>query len=247
MGRVLQKRKSRSSIPRVSQKPKSKKRHLANPIVAANWNKRETLAQNYRRLGLVSKLNKTAGGVQRAPTAGGAETVAGEAERDDVLRVGQRGRIVDAARKGVEAGEVRVERDEQGRIVRVVEDEDEDREREGVGRKRARKNPLNDPLNELEDSEAEEMDTFAHVPKDMGNESAIVREMEEMAKHGQRKAPRKQSQREQEWIERLIEKHGDDYAAMFKDARLNPMQQSEGDIKKRVRKYLQNAPGKTDV
>jgi hypothetical protein len=39
MGRELQKKKNRSSIPKVKQKPKSK-RHLnpkGNPIIAANW------------------------------------------------------------------------------------------------------------------------------------------------------------------------------------------------------------------
>jgi nucleolar protein 16 len=38
MGRELQKKKRRSSIPKVSRKPKPKKRQiLNNPIIAANW------------------------------------------------------------------------------------------------------------------------------------------------------------------------------------------------------------------
>ena len=38
MGRVLQKKKNRSSIPKVKQKPKSKRVNpLGNPIIAANW------------------------------------------------------------------------------------------------------------------------------------------------------------------------------------------------------------------
>jgi hypothetical protein len=38
MGRELQKKKKRSSIPKVRQKPKSKKVNpLGNPIIAANW------------------------------------------------------------------------------------------------------------------------------------------------------------------------------------------------------------------
>ncbi|KAL8776805.1 MAG: hypothetical protein Q9213_008121 [Squamulea squamosa] len=38
MGRELQKKKNKSSIPKVKHKPKSKKLNLkANPIVAANW------------------------------------------------------------------------------------------------------------------------------------------------------------------------------------------------------------------
>jgi len=64
-----------------------------------------------------------------------------------------------------------------------------------------------------------------------------VRELKEVAAHEVKKAPRHQSHREQEWIERLVTKHGDNYKAMFWDKKLNPMQQSEGDIKKRVRKW----------
>jgi nucleolar protein 16 len=37
MGRELQKKKNRSSIPKVRRKPKSKKKVLGNPIIAANW------------------------------------------------------------------------------------------------------------------------------------------------------------------------------------------------------------------
>lgn len=38
MGRELQKKKNRSSIPKVRHKPKSKKLNIkGNPIVAANW------------------------------------------------------------------------------------------------------------------------------------------------------------------------------------------------------------------
>lgn len=38
MGRVLQKKKNRSSLPKVKQKPKSKHLNIkSNPIVAANW------------------------------------------------------------------------------------------------------------------------------------------------------------------------------------------------------------------
>lgn len=37
MGRELQKKKNRSSVAKVRQKPKSKKKILNNPIIAANW------------------------------------------------------------------------------------------------------------------------------------------------------------------------------------------------------------------
>lgn len=37
MGRELQKRKNRSSVAKVTQKAKSKKKLLQNPIIAAHW------------------------------------------------------------------------------------------------------------------------------------------------------------------------------------------------------------------
>lgn len=52
-----------------------------------------------------------------------------------------------------------------------------------------------------------------------------------------RKAPRKQSAREEEWIEKMVEKYGDDYGKMVKDRKLNVMQQSEGDIRRRVQRW----------
>lgn len=52
-----------------------------------------------------------------------------------------------------------------------------------------------------------------------------------------KKRPRQQSQREEEWITKLVEKHGDDIKAMVRDRKLNPMQQTEGDIGRRLKKW----------
>ena len=87
-------------------------------------------------------------------------------------------------------------------------------------------NPLRDPLNEFSDSEDEE------VVESDGR--GIVPELEEQAKYSRPKRPRMQSQREREWIERLVGRWGDDWGGMFRDRKLNPQQQSEGDLKKRV-------------
>lgn len=89
-----------------------------------------------------------------------------------------------------------------------------------------RENPLRDPLNELSDSEDEMM---------VGSSGrGIITELEEQAKYSRPKRPRMQSQREREWIERLVERWGDDWGGMVRDRRLNPQQQSEGDLKRRV-------------
>lgn len=109
-----------------------------------------------------------------------------------------------------------------------------------TGQQETKDNPLNDPLNEIEDSDEEpEWNGFAMVPerREGESENPVIRQLEEAARNGVRKAPRGQSQREQEWAERLVSQYGDDYGRMARDRKLNPMQQTEADIRKRVLKW----------
>lgn len=106
------------------------------------------------------------------------------------------------------------------------------------------KNPLNDPLNEFDYSDDEGEMRLSGVGKEKGEKGVgggrgIVRELEAAARAGDegRKRPRMQSRREEEWIERLVRRWGDDYDAMVRDRRLNPGQQSAGDLKKRVKRW----------
>ncbi|KAH3913751.1 hypothetical protein HBH56_107230 [Parastagonospora nodorum] len=228
MGRELQKAKNKSSIPKKRQKGPSKKKILQNPIIAKHWNQKETLSQNYRRLGLTSRLNHATGGQEKTiallglndPKSSRADIAAGSTA--NALN------IVSKAPQTIDVEELEVERDpETGAILRVI------------GQKEETANPLNDPLNELDDDEADEWDGFAMVPEHGEQEQVnpVIRELEEAAKNGERKAPRKQSQREEEWLERLVARYGDDYGRMARDRKLNPMQQTEADIKKRVKKW----------
>lgn len=65
----------------------------------------------------------------------------------------------------------------------------------------------------------------------------IVKQLEEQALRVAEKKPRKQSAREKEWCERLVERWGSDYARMARDRKLNPMQQNEPDLRRRIEKY----------
>ncbi len=66
----------------------------------------------------------------------------------------------------------------------------------------------------------------------------IVRELEAAAQAGiKQRKPRMQSQREEEWIEHLVRRWGEDYKGMRRDRRLNPGQQSEGDLRRRVKRW----------
>lgn len=216
MGRELQKKKKRSSIPKIKLKPKSKKVNpLGNAIIAANWNQKETLTQNYRRLGLTSRLNSATGGIEkhRAGTESKSSTSSKLA-------------ITNAIPKTIAPTEARVERDETGKIIRVIH-------------AKSRPNPLNDPLNS--DSEDEEMaddgEGFEGFDGEKIEQNEIVKQLEEQASMGAPPTERKQSDREKEWIERLVAKYGEDYIKMSGDMRLNPMQQTPADIKRRVGKW----------
>jgi nucleolar protein 16 len=135
----------------------------------------------------------------------------------------------------LKVSEVRVERDSQGRITRVLRGS----------------NPLNDPLNELDDDdddddeqqqEGERQEDGAREGGEDDGEGQraakpeVLRALEMEANRPTEKVPRKQSERELEWLRRLVERHGQDVAAMARDMKLNPMQQTAADIGKRLRK-----------
>lgn len=222
MGRTLQKKKNRSSISKVRIKPKSKRVNpLGNPIIAANWDQSQTLSQNYRRLGLTSRLNSATGGIEKLRS--GKEV---HGRNSTINRL-----AIDKAQPNVIApGEARVERDpETGKILRVIH------------AKSPKSNPLNDPLNsdsEEEDGDKEYEDFHGFEgEREEKPRNDIVQQLEEMASHSASKKERTQSDREREWIERLVQAHGDDYGKMFRDRKLNPMQQTENDIKRRIAKW----------
>ncbi|PSN59446.1 hypothetical protein BS50DRAFT_231554 [Corynespora cassiicola Philippines] len=226
MGRELQKKKNRSSIPKRRQNPKSKKRILQNPIIAANWNQKETMSQNYRRLGLTSRLNHATGGTEKTIKLLGLNDPKSSRADAAADSTANRLNIVSQKPQAPEPEEIEVERDpETGAILRVV------------GGDQGKPNPLNDPLNDLEEeSDAGEWSGFAMVPQGE-SDNPVIRQLEEAARNGVRKAPRKQSQREEEWIQKLVDKYGDDYDRMARDRKLNPMQQTAADIRKRAKKW----------
>jgi nucleolar protein 16 len=120
--------------------------------------------------------------------------------------------------------EVQVERDpETGRILRVVRAGDE---AEPVF------NPLNDPLNELETAPQKTKTSRKGIVAELEKQAA-----EEAEKLETKRRPRQQSTREEEWIASLVAKHGDNIPAMVRDKKLNPMQQTQGDIGRRVKKW----------
>lgn len=218
MGRTLQKKKNRSSIPRASLKPKSKKLPIkSSPLIAAQWNKHLTLSQNYRNLGLTSKLNSRSGGTEAKPR--------NDAELQD-SRQGQDPLAVGASKPAAALGlkTARVVRDGEGRILEVIHEDGDS-------------NPFDDPL--IDNASDIENPSLPQIHSNHDRNSGVVPALEaaviaELAEVRARKKPRKQSEREQEWIEALVARYGDDVRGMRRDRRLNPNQQTEADIGRRV-------------
>jgi nucleolar protein 16 len=178
-----------------------------------------TLEQNYKRLGLSTKLNSSISGPKKIKGRNPSEAVPA---RHDSLAIAPNN--LQATTK---PQEVRVERDpETGRILRVVQSDADE----------VNNNPLNDPLNDLSDEEfeIEAVKGSSNIVSQLEAQAAQEAEIE-----AKRKRPRQQSSREEEWIAQLVEAHGDDITAMFSDRKLNRMQQSQGDIARRVKKWKQ--------
>ncbi|KAH6686350.1 Nop16-like protein [Plectosphaerella plurivora] len=222
MGRTLQNKKRRSSRSTIRQANKLKKplNPRGNTIIAQNWDKNETLTQNYRRIGLTSRLKTPSGGIEKFvhPTSKPVKQT-----RLDPLGI-----------KSIERAVVtsaRVERDANGKIIKIHMPETSGR--------RERANPLNDPLRQFDsDSEGEEDDEeeWGGVEENEEDKPEVLRLLEEEAARPELKKPRHQSEQEMEWLEKLVKRHGDNYEAMAWDRKLNPMQQTAGDIRRRMAK-----------
>ncbi|RDA94219.1 hypothetical protein CP533_0622 [Ophiocordyceps camponoti-saundersi (nom. inval.)] len=194
MGRDLQKRKRRSQRPKVQpRKPNKLLNPRGNTLIAHNWDKKQTLAQNYRRLGLVARLKAPTGGTEKTPTT--------ESEKDEnALSIAPLEKAI--------ISEARVQRDEDGKIIRVLPAPDSD-------------------SNDEDDEEEEE---------EKQPTSEVVRSLMEMARNPAPSKPRHQSEMERQWLQRLVDRHGANTVAMARDRRLNPMQQTAADIARRIEK-----------
>ena len=187
------------------------------------------MSQNYRRLGLTSRLNHASGGTEKTIALLGLNDAKSSRADAAANSTANALNIVSKAPEQIDAQEIEVEWDpETGAILRIT------------GQEETKFNPLNDPLVEIENSDDEaEWNGFAMVPEPTDQEEVnpVIRQLEEAARNGVKKAPRGQSQREQEWIERLVSRYGEDYERMARDRKFNPMQQTAADIRKRALKW----------
>ncbi|KZZ98346.1 Ribosome biogenesis protein Nop16 [Moelleriella libera RCEF 2490] len=240
MGRELQKKKRRSGRQPVKSSNRTKK--ILNPrgnnVIAQNWDKKQTLSQNYRRLGLVARLKGPTGGTERnlshPPPSSSSDRVF----------------AVAPPLENAVVSEARVERDASGKIIRILR-----------GPTSRRPNPLNDPLNDLssdDDDEEQQQQQEEEEEEEEGAEGAapgaaewggirddaddtttatdVVKALVEESRNPAPKTARYQSEAETEWLQKLVARHGRDTSAMARDMKLNPFQQTARDIARRLKK-----------
>ncbi|KAK6512247.1 Nucleolar protein 16 [Arthrobotrys musiformis] len=190
MGRELQKKKNRSSINKVTRRKQNIRKRpqiTGSKLVADSWDKKQTLSQNYARLGLTHRLKSATGGKEPSKSQATTNTTA------------------------VPHQEARITRSSDGSVKVEYSN-----------------NLLYSTL-----TPSSEQPT---VQKAEEEETDLIRALKHRATLSITKE-RVQSDREEDWVQRLIAKHGDDYQAMFWDKELNIRQQSVGDIKRRIKKW----------
>ncbi|KAK6526942.1 Nucleolar protein 16 [Arthrobotrys megalospora] len=197
MGRELQKKKNRSSINKVTRRKQNIRKRpnfTGSKLVADQWDKNQTLAQNYSRLGLTHRLKNSTGGKELQPSK------VNDTKTAESKALGQQ--------------EARIIRGEDGSILKVEYSKD----------------LLYDTLGGDDDEET------SKTSSGLETETDLIRALRHRTTLEVKKE-RVQSDRESDWVRRLVEKHGDDYQAMFWDKELNIRQQSVGDIKRRIKKW----------
>lgn len=221
---VRKRKMARSSVKKNTRRRKDKQRDInihSNPIIAKNWDKSLTLKQNYKRLGLRSKLGNIAGGVeQKVETL--TEIRNKRRAKLELLLLLQSVSIEEIEEtedpSRIPIGEARIIRDpETNEVLRViygtmkVDGDDNDN--------------VSDAAEETEEREGQ-------------GANSVIKELEEyVAKHAKVRKERHMSDRESEWAKALYEKYGDDYERMKWDKKLNVYQQSAGDLKRRITKW----------
>ncbi|GAN03136.1 ribosome biogenesis protein Nop16 [Mucor ambiguus] len=115
---------------------------------------------------------------------------------------------IEEIKKSLGPGEGLIQRDDDGNVVRII-----------VGEQKTH--------DEILDAEVAPVEAKTDVVRALEAQAANAFHRE---KH--------QSEFETDWIQKLINKHGEDYKAMFWDKELNVYQQTAAQLKKKCQKYV---------
>ncbi|QPG76953.1 hypothetical protein FOA43_004347 [Brettanomyces nanus] len=225
---VRRRRAQKSSVRKVSRKSKDKFRKVSNfgnPVIAAHWDQKLTLSQNYAKLGLKYKLGRKAGGSEKkvkiikpikvdddGEDLDGAQDLDMDEEEDELKRPEDDPNFDPYDPANILEGTAKIIKDKDGKTEKII-----------FGTKKLNK----DKDEEEEDKEEED----SQIEKT----NMIIEQLE--ARSHKAKKERKMNEFDMEFLNRLNAKYGDDYEAMKWDKKLNPFQLSPGDLKKRFRSW----------
>ncbi|KAJ2809258.1 Nucleolar protein 16 [Coemansia guatemalensis] len=204
MVRPIARKKLRNPKLKVTRKRANKartKKYTGHPLLREHWDNSLTVSQNYRNLGLVSRLNGVSGGTVKNVIPAHQERPDSDEETSELSEK--------QLKQTIPQGYGLIERDEEGRVINVVLADDP-----------------GDPL----DSDFEVDNTPAK------KEGARILE-QYAAEHDERKE-RWMSVGERQMLQRYVDKHGNDYDAMFWDKQLNRQQLTKRQLQKKIERYL---------
>ncbi|KAJ1816580.1 Nucleolar protein 16 [Coemansia sp. RSA 2599] len=201
MVRPIARKKLRNPKLKVTRKKAEKVRKIkfkGHPFLHSEWDRNKTVLENYKKFGLVSKVNGARGGTEKnlfsKPTENESESAAEPTEQD--------------IKKAIPKGYGIIERDEAGNVINIVLPEEED------------------PLDS--DYEVEKVEAKGKAAK----------MLEEFAETHEERRERWLSQGSRRILQSFIDKHGDNYEAMFWDSKLNKQQLTKHQIEKKIKQYL---------
>jgi len=236
MGSVRQRRKQHSTTKKATRKNKDAQRKVnihSNAIIAENWDYKATLAQNYAKLGLSAKLQKPAGGEQinydnkkhklgtvkvntladlDSSSDDEEENSSDEEQNDIFIDPAELDENGDYIAERILEGEARIVKDDSGKIINVVygtmKPFDIDMSIEQLKKKNS-----------------------------MQPKTEVIKLLEEEAIKPVVRKERHFSAREDEWISKLVSKHGENYKKMVMDKKLNIYQQTEAALRNKIIKW----------
>ncbi|KAI9472009.1 MAG: ribosome biogenesis protein Nop16 [Benjaminiella poitrasii] len=213
MGTVLQKRAARNTnknTRRVADRHRKRCTIYGSSIIKANWNKKLTVKQNYEKLGLATSINGESGGREKKYPVAQQQQQTSETENSEPPKDLSEltEEEITELKKSLGPGEGLIQRDDEGNVVRII-----------VGEAKSH--------DEILDQEFPPVEAKTEVVRQLEAQASKVYQRE-----------RNLSEFEAERIKKLIDKHGDDYKAMFWDKELNEYQQTANQLKKKCQQYF---------
>ncbi|KAJ2159608.1 Nucleolar protein 16 [Coemansia sp. RSA 552] len=215
MVRPIARRKVRNPHRKTTRRNANKtrtKRYKGHPLLREHWDDSLTVTENYRNLGLVSRLNGVSGGVVKNVIPAHQpkpDDEDGEADGEGAVVQRTDGMTEEELRRTIPQGYGIIERDEAGNVVKIIMAEDG-----------------GDPL----DSDYDAGTTKAK------KEGARI--LEKYASEYTERQKSWLSEGERQKLQSFVDKHGSDYNAMFWDGKLNTQQLTRRQLQKKIESFL---------